>query len=101
MVAKTLCIVSSFGQWRLQKFSLGCSYFTLKKFQVISVYFGTFQQILAKIQDLTGIKFVLKKKKKIVLKTKTNLHSIHQKISKGRKKKINNVVYIPLIGCLF
>ena len=50
------------------------------------------------------MKFVLKKKK--VLKTKTNLHS-HQKISKGKKKKkekkneINNVVYIPLIGCLF
>ena len=53
------------------------------------------------------MKFVLKKKKK-VLKTKTNLHSVHQKISKGKKKKkkkekqeINNVVYIPLIGCLF
>ena len=51
------------------------------------------------------MKFVLIKKKK-VLKTKTNLHSIHQKISKGKKrekekKEINNVVYIPLIECLF
>ena len=26
------------------------------------------------------------KKKKIVLKTKTNLHSVHQKTSKGKKK---------------
>ena len=32
------------------------------------------------------MKFVLKKKKKI-LKTKTNLHSINQKTSKGKKKK--------------
>ena len=45
------------------------------------------------------MKFVLKKN---VLKTKTNLHFVYQKISKGKKKKkINNVVYIPLIGCLF
>ena len=40
---------------------------------------------MAKIQDLTDIKFVLKKKK--VLKTKTNLHSVHWKISKGKKEK--------------
>ena len=33
------------------------------------------------------MKFVLKKKKKFVLKTKTNLHSINQKISKGKKMK--------------
>ena len=33
------------------------------------------------------MKFVLKKKKKIALKTKTNLHSVHQKTSKGKKKK--------------
>ena len=52
------------------------------------------------------MKFVHKKKKN-VLKTKTNLHSVHQKISKGKKEKkkkkkeINIVVYIPLIGCLF
>ena len=52
------------------------------------------------------MKFVLKKKKK-VFKTKTNLHFVHQKISKGKKKRkkkkkeINNVIYIPLIGCLF
>ena len=46
------------------------------------------------------MKFVLKKKN--VLKTKTNLHFVHQKISKGKKEKeTNNVVYIPLIGCLF
>ena len=48
------------------------------------------------------MKFVLKKKKKKKnLKTKTNLHSVHQKNSKGKKMEINNVVYIPLIGCLF
>ena len=49
------------------------------------------------------MKFVLKKKKN-VLKTKTNLHSVHQKISEGKKKEkkeINNAVYIPLIACLF
>ena len=33
------------------------------------------------------MKFVLKKKKKIVLKTKTNLHSVNQKISKEKKMK--------------
>ena len=32
------------------------------------------------------MKFVLKKKK-IVLKTKTNLYSVHWKTSKGKKKK--------------
>ena len=34
------------------------------------------------------MKFVLKKKKKkIVLKTKTNLHSVNQKISKEKKNE--------------
>ena len=33
------------------------------------------------------MKFVLKKKK-IVLKTRTNLHSVNQKTSKGKKKKM-------------
>ena len=44
--------------------------------------------------------FVLKKK---VFKTKTILHFVQQKISKDKKKEkeINNVVYIPLDGCLF
>ena len=41
--------------------------------------------ILAKIQDITDMKFVLKKN--IVLKTKTNLHSVNQKTSKGKKMK--------------
>ena len=42
------------------------------------------------IQDSVGMKFVLKKKKKIVLKTKINLHSVNQKkTSKGKKKKMN------------
>ena len=40
---------------------------------------------MAEIQDLAGMKFVLKKKK-IVLKTKTNLHYVHRKTSKGKKK---------------
>ena len=39
---------------------------------------------------MAGMKFVLKKKKKEkrkkVLKTKTNLHYVHQKTSKGKKK---------------
>ena len=57
-------------------------------FEKISCHFGLFQvfwEIPAKIQDLVGMKFVLKKKKKF-LKTKTNLHSVHQKTSKGKKK---------------
>ena len=33
------------------------------------------------------MKFVLKKN---VLKTKTNLHSVYQKISKGKKKRKKN-----------
>ena len=30
------------AQWRLQEFCLGCSYSTLKKFQVIPIYFKCF-----------------------------------------------------------
>ena len=42
------------------------------------------------------MKFVLKKRKKIALKTKTNLHSVHQKTSKGKKneKKRNEQRYL-------
>ena len=66
-----------------------------------------FRQILAKIQDLTGMKFVLKKKKKF-LKPK-QIYILYAKKSQKEKKKkrkkekkeMNNVVYIPLIGCLF
>ena len=41
------------------------------------------------IQDSVGMKFVLKKKKKIVLKTKINLHSVNQKKPQKEKKKMN------------
>ena len=58
-----------------------------------------FRHILAKIQDLTGMKFVLKKKKKF-LKPK-QIYILYAKKSQKEKKEMNNVVYIPLIGCLF
>ena len=40
---------------------------------------------MAKIQDLACMKSVLKKK--IVLKTKINLHSVNQKTSKEKKER--------------
>ena len=42
------------------------------------------------------MKFVLKKKKKIVLKTRTNLHSVNQKTSKGKKKKKFKWTNVPV-----
>ena len=72
-------------QWWLQEFCLGCSYSTLKKFQVISVYFGCFDKYRPKFKIWLAWSLCLKKKK-IVLKTKTNLHYVHQKTSKGKKK---------------
>ncbi|KAL0002033.1 hypothetical protein SO802_015814 [Lithocarpus litseifolius] len=36
-------VASSSTQWQLQEFCPGCSYSTLKKFRVISVYFGCFE----------------------------------------------------------
>ena len=39
---------------------------------------------MVEIQDSAGMKFVLRKK--IVLKTKTNLHSLNQKTTKAKKK---------------
>ena len=42
------------------------------------------------IQDSVGMKFVLKKKK-IVLKTKINLHSVNQKKPQKEKKKWTKV----------
>ena len=71
-------------------------------FENISGHFGlfrVFQEIPAEIQDLAGMKLVLKKKTYIyiyILKTKTNLHSVHRKTSKGKKmkrKKMNKVTY--------
>ena len=56
-------------------------------FEKISGHFGLFQvfrKIPAKIQDLASMKFVLKKKN--VLKIKTNLHFVHWKTSKWKKK---------------
>ena len=52
------------------------------------------------------MKFVLKKKKKNFLKPKQiyimyTKKSQKEKKKKKEKKEINNVVYIPLIGCLF
>ena len=73
-------------QWRLQEFSPGCSYFTLKKFHVISVYFGCFGKHRLKFKIWSAWSLCLKKKKKKNLKTKTNLHSVHQKILKEKKK---------------
>ena len=40
---------------------------------------------MVEIQDSAGMKFVLRKK--IVLKTKTNLHSVNKKTSKEKKMK--------------
>ena len=45
--------------------------------------------MLAEIQNSASMKFVLKKKL-IVLKTITNLHSVNQKTSKGKKKNEMN-----------
>ena len=44
------------------------------------------------------MKFVLKKK--MFLKPK-QIYILYTKKSQKEKKEINNVVYIPLIGCLF
>ena len=50
------------------------------------------------------MKFVLKKKKKMFLKPK-QIYILYtkksQKEKKKEKKEMNDVVYIPLIGCLF
>ena len=68
-------------------------------FEKISGHFGlfrVFREISVEIQDLASMKFVLKKKKKF-LKTKTNLHFVHRKTSKGKKKmkrkEMNKVTY--------
>ena len=45
--------------------------------------------MLAEIQNSASMKFVLKKKL-IVLKTRTNLHSVNQKTWKGKKKNEMN-----------
>ena len=54
-----------------------------------------FREIPAEIQDLAGMKFVLKNIYIYVLKTKTNLHSVHQKTSKEKKKKKNEKKTVP------
>ena len=60
-------------------------------FEKISDHFSLFQVFrdvsvnTGKIEDLANMKFVLKKKKKKILKTKTNLHYVHRKTSKGKK----------------
>ena len=69
-------------QWRLQEFYPGCSYSTLKKFRVISRRFGKYQ---LKFKIWQAWSLCLKKKKR-VLKTKTILHFVHRKTSKGKKK---------------
>ena len=66
-------------------------------FEKISGHSGLFQvfwKIPAEIQDLASMKFVLKKKN--VLKIKTNLHSVQWKISKWKEMKVkemNKVTY--------
>ena len=79
--------IFSFTQWRLQEFCSRCSYYTLKKFQVILGHFGKYRP---KFKIWPAWSLCLKKKKKkkkIVLKTKTILHFVHQKTSKWKKKK--------------
>ena len=78
-------------QWRLQEFCPGCSYSTLKKFRVISVYFRCFRKYQPKFKIWPAWSLWLKKKKKKNLKTKTNLHSVHRKTSKGKKMKRNEM----------
>ena len=56
-----------------------------KKFQVILLYFGCFGNYRPKFKIRPNFKKKIKKKKKKFLKTKTNLHSVNQKTSKGKK----------------
>ena len=78
----------------LYEFCPECSYSTLKKFWVISVYFGCFGKYQPKFKIWSAWSLCLKKKK--VLKTKTNLQFVHRKISKGKKneKKRNKQRYL-------
>ena len=60
-------------------------------FEKISGHFGLFR-VFRDVLVNTGrnSRFGLKKKKKKILKTKTNLHCVHQKTSKGKKKLKEN-----------
>ena len=49
-------------QWRLQEFCPGCSYSTLKKFRVISVYFRCFGKYQPKFKIWPAWSLCLKKK---------------------------------------
>ena len=65
-------------------------------FEKISCHFGLFQvfwEIPAKIQDLVGMKFVLKKKKKKFLKPKQICILYTEKPQKKKKKKMSKVTY--------
>ena len=72
--------IFSFTQWQLQEFCSGYSYSTLKKFRVILGRFGKYRP---KFKIWPAWSLCLKKK---ILKTKTNLHFVHRKTSKWKKK---------------
>ena len=68
--------------------------FYFEKISSRSDLFQVLRKIPAEIQDLASMKFVLKKKN--VLKIKTNLHSVQWKISKWKEMKVkemNKVTY--------
>ena len=60
-----------------------------KKFRVIQIYFGCLSKYRPKfkIQPAWSLCLKKKKKKKFVLKTKTNLYFVNQKTLKGKQKK--------------
>ena len=62
-------------------------------FEKITSHFGLFRDVSVNTgrNSKFGQHEVCALKKKKILKTKTNLHSVHRKISKGKKKKRNEM----------
>ena len=86
---KSCCMVSS-GDSR--NFVQGVPILLWKNFLVIPIYFKCFGKYRPKFKIWPAWSLCLRKKK--VLKIKTNLHSIHWKTSKWKKKKeMNKVTY--------